>query len=90
MGSYNALKGHSAAGQRGSPWSSPLKSDGSRDDQAGEAGLVKRNSAEAKSLKTSVESTIRLLLQVEVGQTGGQCAELMGYSHGKLLKGRAG
>jgi hypothetical protein len=56
MGSYNALKGHSAAGQRGSPWSSPLKSGGSRDDQAGEAGPVERTSAEAKSLKTSVKT----------------------------------
>jgi hypothetical protein len=70
MGSYNALKGHSAAGQRRSPWSSPLKSDGSQDDQAGEAGLVERSSAEAKSLKTSVKSTIRLLLQVEAARRG--------------------
>ena len=30
---------------------SPLRSDGSRDDQAGEAGLVDQSSAEAKSLK---------------------------------------
>jgi hypothetical protein len=37
------------------PWgslgSSPLRSDGSRDDQAGEAGPVEHSSAEAKSLK---------------------------------------
>ncbi len=39
-GSYYALKGHSAAGQGGSPWSCPLGSNGSRDDQAGEAGPV--------------------------------------------------
>ncbi len=36
---------------RGSPGSSPLRSDGSRDDQAGEAGPVENSSAEAKSLK---------------------------------------
>ncbi len=36
---------------RGSPGSSPLRSDGSRDDQAGEAGPVEHSSAEAKSLK---------------------------------------
>ncbi len=28
-----------------------IRSDGSRDDQAGEAGLVEQSSAEAKSLK---------------------------------------
>jgi hypothetical protein len=36
---------------RGSPGSSPLRSDGSRDDQAEEAGPVEHSSAEAKSLK---------------------------------------
>ncbi len=35
----------------GSPGSSPLRSDGSRDDQAGEAGPVEHSSTEAKSLK---------------------------------------
>ncbi len=30
---------------------SPLRSDGSRDDQAGEAGPVEQSSVEAKSLK---------------------------------------
>ncbi len=30
---------------------SPLRSDGSRDDQVGEAGPVEQSSAEAKSLK---------------------------------------
>jgi hypothetical protein len=34
----------------GSLGSSPLRSDGSRDDQAGEAGPVEHSSAEAKSL----------------------------------------
>jgi hypothetical protein len=37
-GSYYALKGYSASGQGGSSWSSPLRSDSSRDDQAWEAG----------------------------------------------------
>jgi hypothetical protein len=41
-GSYYALKGHSASGQGGSSWSSPLRSDGSQDDQVGEAGLVEQ------------------------------------------------
>ncbi len=40
MGSYYALKGHFAAGQGGSPLFSPLRSDGSGDDQAGEASQV--------------------------------------------------
>jgi hypothetical protein len=39
-GSYYALKGHSASGQGGSSWSSPLRSDGSQDDQVGEEGPV--------------------------------------------------
>jgi hypothetical protein len=40
---------------RGSPWSSLLRSDGSRDDQAEEAGPVEQGSAEAKSLKLRAE-----------------------------------
>ncbi len=39
---------HQAKG--GSSWSSPLRSDGSRGDQAGEAGPVEPSSAKAKSL----------------------------------------
>jgi hypothetical protein len=50
-GSYWALKGHPASSQGGSRGSSPLRLDGSRDDQAGEAGPVEHSSAEAKSLK---------------------------------------
>ncbi len=45
---------------RGSPGSSPLRSDGSRDDQAGEAGPAEHSSAEAKSLKTRGQRTVRL------------------------------
>ncbi len=36
---------------RGSPGLSPLRSDGSRNDRAGEAGPVEHSSAEAKILK---------------------------------------
>jgi hypothetical protein len=36
---------------KGSLGLSPLRSDGSRNDQAGEAGPVEQSSAEAKSLK---------------------------------------
>ncbi len=60
MGSYWALKGHPASRQGGSPGSSPLRSDGSHDDQAGEAGPVEHCSAEAKSLKTRGQGTVRL------------------------------
>ncbi len=44
-------QGTSCRKPRGSPWSSPLRLDGSRDDQVGEAVLVERSSEEAKSLK---------------------------------------
>ncbi len=43
---------------RGSPGLSPLRSDGSGDDQVGEAGPVEQSSAEAKSLK--LKGTVRL------------------------------
>ncbi len=54
VGIYEFLldtQGTSCFKPRGSPGSSPLRSDGSRDDQAGEAGPVEHSSAEAKSLK---------------------------------------
>ncbi len=44
-------QGTSCLKPRGSPGSSPLRSDGSRDDQAGEAGPVEHSSAKAKSLQ---------------------------------------
>ncbi len=37
--------------------------DGSRDDQAAKAGSVEQSSAEAKSLKTKGQGTVRLLLK---------------------------
>ncbi len=48
-------QGTSCFKPRGSPGSSPLRSDGSRDDQAGEARPVEHSSAVAKSLKLEVE-----------------------------------
>jgi hypothetical protein len=53
-------QGTSCFKPRGSPGSSPLRSDGSRNDQAGEAGPVEQCSAEAKSLKTKGQGTVRL------------------------------
>ncbi len=46
---------HQAKGPLGS---SPLRSDGSRNGQAGEAGPVEHCSAEAKSLKTKGQGTV--------------------------------
>ncbi len=40
---------------RGSLGSSPLRSDGSHDDQVGEAGPVEHSSGEAKSLRLKVK-----------------------------------
>jgi hypothetical protein len=55
-----ATQGTSHIKPRGSLGSSPLRSDGSRNDQAGEAGPVEQCSAEAKSLKTKGQGTVRL------------------------------
>ncbi len=46
-----SAQGTSCFKPRRLPGLSPLRSDGSHDDQAGEAGLVEQSSAEAKSLK---------------------------------------
>jgi hypothetical protein len=46
-----SAQGTSCFKPSGSPGSSPLRSDGSCDDQAGEAVPVEQHSAEAKSLK---------------------------------------
>ncbi len=46
-----STQGTSCIKPRGSPRSSPLRSDGSQDDQAEEAGPVEQSSAEAKNLK---------------------------------------
>jgi hypothetical protein len=60
MGSYWAAQGTSHIKPRGPLGSSPLRSDGSRNGQAGEAGLVEQCSAEAKSLKTKGQGAVRL------------------------------
>jgi hypothetical protein len=63
VGIYGILlsaQGTSCIKPRGSPGSSPLRSDGSRDDQAGEAGPVEQSSPVAKSLKTKGQETVRL------------------------------
>jgi hypothetical protein len=46
-----STQGTSCNKPRGSPGSSPLRSDGSRNDQAGETGPVEQSSAKAKNLK---------------------------------------
>ncbi len=48
-------QGTSSSKPRGSPGSSPLRSDGSRDDQEGEVGPVEHSLPEAKSLKLRAE-----------------------------------
>jgi hypothetical protein len=73
---------------RGSPGSSPLRSDGSRDDQAGEAGPEEHSSAEAKSLKTKGQGAVwghpsgRQPRQPDGGPEG----QVKNYSHDNLLK----
>ncbi len=71
-------QGTSCFKPRGSPGSSPLRSDGSRDDQGGKAGPVEQSPAEAKSLKTKGQGTVRLPPQwatTEAARQGGQKAE---------------
>ncbi len=76
------LKGHPAASQ-GDHWeSSALRSDGSQDDQAGEAGPVEQSSEEAKSLKTKGQGIVRLppqwqQLRQPDGGPGGQIKGLL-------------
>ncbi len=70
---------------------SPLRSDGSQDDQAGEAGLLEQSSGEAKSLKTRVKVTVDYNfneIAVEAASWGASGPSKKGYSHGNLLKKR--
>ncbi len=67
-----SAQGTSCSKPRGSPWSSSLRSDGSRDDKAGEAGPVEQSSAEAKSLKTKGQGTVTQVSNSQGTQTGGQ------------------
>ncbi len=68
--------------------SSPLRSEGSRNGQAGEAGPVEQCSAEAKSLKvrakglSSCHLSGRQLRQPDGGPEG----QIKDYSHDNLLK----
>jgi hypothetical protein len=73
---------------RGSLRSSPLRSDGSCNGQAGEAGPVEQSSAEAKSLKTKGQGTVRLLPQWAITEAadGGPEGQIKNYSHDNLLK----
>jgi hypothetical protein len=74
---------------KGSPVSSPLRSDGSRDDQAGEADPVEQSSAEAKSLKLRAKGLSGCHpsgQQPRQPDGGGQSAKIKNYSHDNLLK----
>ncbi len=66
----------------------PLRSDGSQDDQAGEAGLVEQSSAEAKSLKTKGQGTVQLPPQWATAKAArwGPEGQIKNDSHNKLLK----
>jgi hypothetical protein len=71
--------------------SSPLRSDGSRNGQAGEAGPVEQCSAEAKRLKTNGQGTVRLPPQwatTKAARRGarGPNKELLSHSHDNLPK----
>ncbi len=67
---------------------SPLRSDGSQDDQVGEAGPVEQSSAEAKSLKLRAKGLSgchpsgQQPRQPDVGPEG----QIKNYSHDNLLK----
>jgi hypothetical protein len=68
--------------------SCPLRSDGSRNGQAGEAGLVEQCSAEAKSLKLRAKglSGCHPSGQQPRQPDGGPEGQIKGYSHDNLLK----
>ncbi len=91
MGIYGFLlgtQGTSHIKPRGSLGLSPLRSDGSRNDQAGEAGPVEQSSAEAKSLKLRAKG---LYGHHPSGQQprqpdGGPEDQIKNYSHDNLLK----
>ncbi len=73
---------------KGSPGSSPLRSDGSSNDQVREAGLVEHSSAEAKSLKQKAKglSGCHSSGQQPRQPDGGSEGQIKNYSHDKLLK----
>jgi hypothetical protein len=73
---------------KGSPGLSPLRSDGSRDDQVGEAGLVEQSSAQAKSLKLRAKglSGCHPSGQQPRQPDRGPESQIKDYSHDNLLK----
>ncbi len=73
---------------RGSLGSSPLRSDGSHNDQAGEAGPVEQFSAEAKSLKLRAKglSDCHPSGQQPWQPDGGPVGQIKNYSHDNLPK----
>ncbi len=91
VGIYRFLlgtQGTSHIKPRGSLGSSPLRSDGSRNDQAGEAGPVEQSSAEAKSLRLRAKGLSRLPPQwatTEAARRGPE-GQIKNYSHDNLLK----
>ncbi len=87
-GSYWAAQGTSHIKPRGPLGSSPLRSDGSRNGQAGEAGLVEQCLAEAKSLKTKGQGTVRLSPSGQQPRQsgGGREGWIKNYSHDKLTQ----
>ncbi len=68
--------------------SSPLRSDGSRNDQAGEAGPKEQSSAEAKSLKLRAKglSGCHPSGQQLRQPDGGPESQIKNYSYDTLLK----
>jgi hypothetical protein len=81
-------QGTSRIKPRGSLGSSPLRSDGSRNDRAGEAGPVKQSSAEAESLKLRAKglSGCHPSGQQPRQPDGGPEGQIKDYSHDNLLK----
>ncbi len=81
-------QGTSHVKPRGSLGSSPLRPDGSRNDQAREAGPVEKSSAEAKSLKLRAKglSGCHPSGQQSRQPDGGPEGQIKNYSPDNLLK----
>jgi hypothetical protein len=91
LGIYGILlssQGTSCIKPRGSLGSSPLRSDSSCDDQAGEDSPAEQSSAEAKSLKLRAKglSGCHPSGQQLRQPDGGQRAKIKNYTHDNLLK----
>jgi hypothetical protein len=81
-----STQGTSCFKPRGSTGSSPLRSDGSHDYQAGEAGLVEQSSAEAKSLKLRAKGLSGCHPSAQQPRQPEGGAKKKNYSHDNLLK----